>query len=74
MRRRTAVVLAVAFAFALVPASVTAAAPGDFPEQPGDHPSTACTAVLSHGQGLTHQSDTANAIVTPLYQDACLGE
>jgi hypothetical protein len=70
MRRRTVVVLAVAFA--LAPASVTAAAPGDFPEQPGDHLSAACTAVLSHGQGLTHQSATANAIVTPLYQDACL--
>jgi len=71
MHRPTAVALAVAFA--LFPASVTAAAPGDFPEQPGDHLSTACTAVLSHGQGLTYQSATANAIVTPLYQDACVG-
>lgn len=70
MRRGTAAGLAVAFA--LIPASVAAAAPGEFPEQPGDHLSTACTAVLSHGQGLTHQSPTANAIVTPLYVDACL--
>lgn len=71
MRRGTTVGLAVAFA--LIPASAAAQGPGDFPEQPGDHVSTACGAVISHGQGAAHESDTAGAIINSLYADACLG-
>ena len=70
MHRAVAVGLAVGFA--LIPASSAGAAPGDFPEQPGDLP-TACAAVVSHGQGITHHSGTTEAIINALYEDACLG-
>jgi len=69
MHRPIAVGLAVVFA--LIPASSAGAAPGDFPEQPRDL-STACAAVISHGQGATHHSGTADAIINALYADACL--
>ena len=62
MRRCAAVGLALAFV--LVPFAGAGAAPGDSPEQPGDHPATACSAVVSHGQGVAHESATANAIIT----------
>jgi hypothetical protein len=71
MRRHA--VLGFAIAFALIPASGAVAAPGEFPEQPGDHPATACAAVISHGQGAAHESATASGIVNALYDDACLG-
>ena len=71
MLRRALVAAAVAVA--LVPASSALAAPGDFPEQPGDHLATACPAILSHNQGGVHISPTANAITTDLYLDACFG-
>ena len=71
MRRGTIAGLTVAFA--LIPASAAAQGPGDFPEQPGGHVSTACSAVISHGQGGAHESGTASAIVNSLYADACPG-
>jgi hypothetical protein len=70
MHRRS--VTAVAVAFALLPASNARAAPGDFPEQPGDRINTACSTIVSQGQGLLHNSPTALAITTSLYFDACV--
>lgn len=69
MRRGT--IAGLTIAVALIPASAAAQGPGDFPEQPGDHVSTACGAVISHGQGGAHESDTASAIINSLYTDAC---
>ena len=71
MHRRA--LFAVAVGFALVPVSSALAAPGDFPEQPGDHLATACPAIVSHNQGIMHNSPTALAITTDLYLDACFG-
>jgi len=71
MHRRT--VTAVAVAFALVPASNALAAPGDFPEQPGDNlDKAACAAILSQNQGILHSSPTAQAITIEAYFDACV--
>jgi hypothetical protein len=50
-----------------------------FPEQPGSHPATACSAVASNpGTGFggafsQNASPTAIGIVGGLYADACLG-
>ena len=70
MHRPIAVGLAVVFA--LIPALSAGAAPSDCPEQPWDLP-TACAAVVSNGQGATHHSGTADAIINALCADACLG-
>jgi hypothetical protein len=60
------------------PALADAGAPGTtFPEQPGTHGQTACTAVTTNpGTGVggaAMPSPTAAAIVTGLLQDACFG-
>jgi hypothetical protein len=49
-----------------------AAAPPDFPEQPGTHVATACTAVMTGpGQGLEHAAVPAVVITTRILVDAC---
>jgi hypothetical protein len=57
------------------PALADPGAPGTtFPEQPGTHLQTACTAVTTNpGQGLEHDSPTAAGIQTGLIEDACFG-
>jgi len=61
-------------------ARADAGAPGStFPEQPGDHMQTACTALATNpatspgGVVEQHTSGTALAILNGLYLDACLG-
>jgi hypothetical protein len=61
------------FATTASPAFADRGAPGStFPEQPGTNVGTACTAITTGpGQGPTHNSDTAFAIQSGLFTDAC---
>jgi hypothetical protein len=75
MKRR---LLAGAAALALLvtaasPAFADQGAPGStFPEQPGTNVSTGCTAILTGPQqGTANNSDTAFAIQSGLFADAC---
>jgi len=76
MQRRVVPILVVG-ACMTFGASTALAAPGAFPEQPGNNPQTACMAVTTNpGTGATGQageviSPTAGAITTGLIQDAC---
>jgi hypothetical protein len=75
MKRRLfagAATLAV-FATAASPAFADPGAPGTtFPEQPGSHVATACNAIFTGpGQGILHDSDTAFAIQSGDFTDAC---
>jgi hypothetical protein len=76
MKRITTVVATVALA-ALVasPALADSGAPGTtFPEQPANHPQTACAALVSISGALNApRSQTAFAITNGLFGDACFG-
>lgn len=73
MRRITAALAVAALAVAAAPAGADPGAPGTtFPEQPGAHPSAACSAVLSiSGATTAPRSTTAAAITESLIADAC---
>jgi hypothetical protein len=74
--KRISVVLAIAaLAVAAAPAGADRGAPGTtFPEQPGAHNLTACSAVLSNpGATTAPVSATAEAITTGLITDVCFG-
>ena len=75
-RRILPIVVVVGFmAIGASPALADPGAPGTtFPEQPGTHPQTACTAVTTNpGQGIPHASPTAVEILNGLVADACFG-
>jgi hypothetical protein len=57
------------------PALADPGAPGTtFPEQPGTHVQTACTAVTTGpGQGFSHAAPNATGTLTGLIGDACGG-
>ena len=75
MRRISAALAVAALAVAAAPATADPGAPGTtFPEQPGAHPSAACSAVLSNpGTMSAPLSATAAAITEGLIADACFG-
>ena len=82
MKRHIVVFLvaAVFMAVGVTPAFADAGAPGTtFPDQPGTHVQNGCAAVTTNpgsgpgGQGTTHLSPTAGAIVFGILSDAgCL--
>ena len=76
MKRRLIAAAAALGLFAAVAAAPASADPGPpggtFPEQPGDHVITACTAVDTHaGTGVMNMSDQAFGITSGLFSDAC---
>lgn len=82
MKRSVLTVTVTAAAMVMVTGGAWAdpGAPGStFPEQPGGHAATACSAVATNpGTGFggafeQHAAPTAAAILTGLYTDACLG-
>ena len=68
------VVVALAAAALAVPAGGGSA---DFPEQPGTHTARGCAAIATNPGAFPvanqHSSPTAQAIVLPLFVDACFG-
>jgi hypothetical protein len=68
MFRRTVLALTAAAIAAVVPAGSAAA---DFPEQPGNHPATACAAVATHN--FNNASPVGASITEALFADACFG-
>jgi hypothetical protein len=77
MKRRILpiVVIAGSMTIGASPALADPGAPGTtFPEQPGTHVQTACTAVTTNpGQGISHASPNAVGTLTGLIEDACFG-
>jgi hypothetical protein len=76
MKRISAAVAVLAVAIAATPAAADrGAGPGTtFPEQPGSHPSTACSAIGSNpGATTAPRSDRAAQITTGNFADACFG-
>jgi hypothetical protein len=63
------------FATAASPAFADQGSPGStYPEQPGTHVATGCSAVVANtGTGLSNGSATAGAIANGLITDACFG-
>jgi hypothetical protein len=73
-RRLVAATAALAlFATAASPAFADQGSPGStYPEQPGTNVAPACNAILTGpGQGFSNDSDTAFAIQSGLFTDAC---
>jgi hypothetical protein len=76
MKRITAIVTSVAVAaLSAGPALADSGAPGTtFPEQPGSHPESACTALVSNSAALSApRSEMAFTITNGLLGDACFG-
>lgn len=76
MKRRILPIVVVA-GFMTIGASPTLADPGTpgttFPEQPGTHVQTACTAVTTNpGQAFSHAAPNAVGTLMGLIEDACL--